>query len=195
VLLGLEEADIQPDVIELLAAEHEMFRRSFAQLRRILVISERRDCFEQLARDLARHEAAEEETVHPVLGQLGDEGRHLRELLRNEERDASVLIARALRLSLLRPGSRRFRHLVAEIGDAVERHAAREERTLFPLLRRTQDRAKLEMMAAWFEKAKGLGPLRPHPHSPHSLAGLLVSGPAVALLDRVRDLGRRLLEH
>jgi hemerythrin superfamily protein len=191
---GVAETDNQPDVIAVLAADHEAFREGFSQLRRTWEVRARRVRFEELARELARHETAEEEAVYPVLAQLGEEGKQVREAMLDEERFGNKLIAQALRISLFRPGSRHFRHLVEEIGDTVERHAAHEEELVFPLLRRTQDQAKLEMMAGWVKNAKELGPLRPHPHAPRNLAGLLASGPGVAVLDRIRDAGRRLLE-
>jgi hemerythrin superfamily protein len=191
---GVAETDHQPDVVTLLGADHDAFRAAFSELRRTFEVRARRRRFEEISRELARHETAEEEAVYPVLAQLGDEGRRVRDAMIDEERFANRLIAEALRISLFRPGSRHFRHLVAEIGDTVERHAAHEEEVVFPLLRRTQDRAKLEMMAGWVQNAKQFGPVRPHPHAPRHLAGLLAVGPAVALMDRMRDLGRRLLE-
>ncbi len=194
VELGVAERPNQPDVIAVLTADHEAVRAAFAQLRRTFEVRTRRQRFEEIARELARHETAEEEAVYPVLGQLGETGKRVRDAMLDEERLASRLIAQALRISLVRPGSRQFRHLVAEIGDAVERHAAHEEEIVFPLLARTQDQAKLDMMAVWVKNAKEIGPLRPHPHAPRNLAGLLASAPVVATLDRMRDLGRRLLE-
>lgn len=191
---GVAENDNQPDVIEVLLADHETIRHAVAELRRTWQVRLRRERFEELARELVRHETAEEEAVYPVLGQLGDEGRRVRAAMLDEERFADKLIAQALRISLVRPGSRRFRHLVAEIGDTVVRHAAHEEEAVFPLLRRTQDQAKLDMMANWVKNAKLLGPLRPHPHAPRSLVGLLAAGPGMAVLDRLRDAGRGLLE-
>ncbi len=191
---GVPETDNQPDVVAVLSADHEEFRARIAGLRHPLEVAVRRRRFEELARQLARHETAEEEAVYPVLAQLGDEGRSVRAVMLDEERLANRKIAEALRLSLLRPGSRRFRQLVGEICDAVERHATHEEQVVFPLLRRTQEAAKLEMMSGWVRNATDFGPTRPHPHAPRHLGGLLAAGPALALLDRVRDLGRRLIE-
>src|SRR5579871_3394587 len=145
---GVEETDSRPDVIEVLAADHERIRAGFAELRRVHEVYERRRRFEHLARELSRHETAEEEAVYPVLAQLGEEGARLRARMVDDERSANKLLVRALRLSLLRPGSHRFRKLTEEVADAVEAHASDEERLVFPLLRRTQEHAKLEMMAA-----------------------------------------------
>ncbi len=191
---GVEQAPPTADVVDLLSADHEWLRAELAALCRTWGVVERRDRFERLAAGLARHETAEQEAVYPILKQLDELGSRLRAELVDEERHVDELVAEALRLSLLRPGSRRFKHLLSEIADAVESHAAREERAVFPLLRRTQEQAKLDLMAGWVHNAKQFGPTRPHPHAPRTLAGLLLFGTATAATDRVRDLARRLIE-
>ena len=186
--------DRRADVIELLVAEHAVIRAGFDAVVHEWESFARRDRFESLARLLAQHEIAEEEAVYPVLGQLGPEGREVRDALLAAERRGKVLLAGAIRQSFWRPGSRRFKATVVKLRDAVEAHAAREEQVAFPLLRRRVNDTKLQMMASWLRQAEALAPTRPHPHGPERLFALVAIGPILALVDHGRDRARRLLE-
>lgn len=182
-----------PEVTTLLAGEHAEVRAAFAGLAAMRDPYRRRAEMEQLLEQLARHESAEEAAVYPVLALL-PEGQALRSQALSQERQAKRLAARALRLSLVRPRSRRLKRLVDELAAAVEEHAAFEEASIFPLLRRSEGGEKLRMMGAWVQQAETLGPTRPHPHVPEGLPALVVMGPPMAVLDRVRDRLRRRLE-
>jgi hypothetical protein len=186
--------DRRDDVIELLVADHAAIRAGFDAVLHEWESFSRRDRFESLARLLAQHEIAEEEAVYPVLGQLGPEGREVRDALLAAERRGKVLLTDAIRRSFWRPGSRRFKATLVKLRDAVEAHAAHEEQVALPLLRRSVNDAKLQMMASWFRQAKALAPTRPHPHGPERLFALLAIGPILALVDHGRDRARRLVE-
>jgi hypothetical protein len=70
--------------------------------------------------------------------------------------------------------------------DAVLAHARYEERYEFPLLRRKVPAARLRTLAAAVRAAQTTAPTRPHPRA-QSAKGNLAVGPALAVIDRVRD--------
>ena len=98
-----------------------------------------------------------------------------------------------LREELLNPAGRRFRRNLELLHARVRAHAAAEEAEVLPLLAEAEGDTKLRVMATLFDRAKATAPTRPHPHGPDRLGGLLATGPVLAVVDRFRDLGRRLI--
>ena len=91
---------------------------------------------------------------------------------------------------------RHFATRFVALETAVLLHVDLEEQQEFPELRRTTDPAMLRRMAAAVRAAEAVAPKRPHPQAGvHPITNLL-TGPPVALYDRIREvLGRWREEH
>ena len=74
--------------------------------------------------------------------------------------------------------------------DAVLTHARYEERYEFPQLRAKVPAERLHSLATAVRAAEALAPTRPHPGAESATANL-VTGPALAVADRARDLVRK----
>lgn len=173
---------VTTDVTIVLRDQHAGIRRAFVRAAR--PGPGRPGEFRRLVRMLAQHEAAEEAHVHPVVRHAGRTGAAAARVA--EEARAKRLLA-----SLWEKGPR-DRGYLARLGLLawhVTRHAAREEREEFPVLRGLGP-VRRWTLAAEIYLARELAPTRPHPRVNGELANkaaMPVLGPA----DRLRDiLGR-----
>jgi len=85
------------------------------------------------------------------------------------------------------PGTVEFAGLFEQFRGAVPRHAQAEEAEVLPILRRTQTPGALQKMAKAFELAEKVAPSHAHPHAGTGALSNMVAGPALAIMDRVRD--------
>ncbi len=174
------------DVLDVIKSQHDEVKRLFTQV--TAAKGEQLEAtFCDLRRMLAIHETAEEEVVYPVLRGIGDEGKRVAEARTTEEAEATKMLAR---LEGMEAGSGEFTKLLATFRTAVLHHAESEEAEVFPLIR-TQDADTRQRMATAFEMAEKAAPTHAHPHSGTSATSNLIAGPALAIMDRVRDTLRK----
>ncbi len=175
-------ADSDRDAVEVVLDQHQHARELFSRLEDAPPET-RQDVFDQLLRLLAVHETAEEEVVYPALRRIpgGDEIADAR----TAEEDA----AKKALSQLERMGTHNdeFGPRLLQFRDMVLAHAEREEEEALPLLRDHVEAEQLRQMAASFLLAEAMAPTHPHPHSPESAVGNLLTGPFLAMVDRVRD--------
>lgn len=177
------ESDI--DVVELLLSQHARIEELFGQVR-AATGEQRRDLFEELVQLLAVHETAEEEVVHPLARSRIDGGSDVTDARLAEEREAKELLADLYEAGTEAPD---FEQRLLLLRDAVLMHAKREERYEFPHLRRQLEHATGQRLADAVRAAEAFAPTRPHP-GVESAAANLMTGPALAVVDRVRDAVR-----
>jgi hemerythrin superfamily protein len=172
------------DVVGLLLDQHNQIKMLFSR-----VVSEpqgrqKRELFEDLVRLLAVHESAEEEIVHPVARRKIDSGEQVVENRRKEEDQAKRELAELYDMGVDHP---EFNRKLAKLGDAVLQHAKREETEEFQSLRQKVSQEQLIRMAGAVRAAEKMAPTRPHPHSGESAPANMLTGPPMAVFDRVRD--------
>ena len=177
----------QEDVVDLLLAQHAQVEQLF-----LLVIGStgdtRRDAFDELVKLLAAHETAEEEVVHPLARTLpGGGGDAMVDDRLDEERQAKETLKTLISGGVDADG---FDTGIILLRDAVLTHARYEERYEFPLLRQHVPAERLRSLATAVRSAEATAPTRPHP-SAQSAKGNLAAGPALAVIDRVRDALRK----
>jgi HAD superfamily hydrolase (TIGR01509 family) len=177
-----------PDVTQQLLAEHTRIRRLLDELIG-RDTKARREGLDHLAEMISRHEAAEEAAVYPVLAHAPF-GRELRRVALGQERDLSRALRRALRHHLLLREAA-ARRALRDLQRGLDEHLAYEEQRIFPVIQAAEDPSKRQMMGAWACHAERLAPTRPHPHAPRKLPGLVATGPALAVSDRLRQKARR----
>ncbi|RLP86417.1 MULTISPECIES: hemerythrin domain-containing protein [unclassified Micromonospora] len=177
----------EEDVVDLLLAQHAQIEQLF-----LLVIGStgdtRRDAFDELVKLLAAHETAEEEVIHPLARTLpGGGGDAMVDDRLDEERQAKQTLQTLIAGGVDADG---FDTGIILLRDAVLTHARYEERYEFPHLRQHVPADRLRSLAGAVRVAETTAPTRPHP-SAQSAKGNLAAGPALAVIDRVRDAVRK----
>jgi hemerythrin superfamily protein len=177
------EARHKPDAIEFLLEQHAQARQLLAEIDGARGEA-RRKPFERLVRLLAVHETAEEEVIYPVLRWADSESGRVADARLAEEGEAKKALA-DLESTDIR--SAEFDERFATFKQMVLRHAANEEREVFPRVRASRSPDQLVALGDALRAAERVAPTHPHPHGPESATGNLVVGPFVAIVDRVRD--------
>ena len=162
--------------------QHDQIRDLFDAVERATP-DDRAEPFKQLVRLLAVHETAEEIVIYPAAAK-GEAGKEIVEERKAEEDAAKKTLAD---LEKLDPSSAEFGTLLAALRADVLAHAEAEEEEVFPLLTEVADTDDLKAMTAKLEAAEALAPTHPHKSAPESAIGNLLTGPLVAMVDRVRD--------
>ena len=170
-------------VTDLLRERHHQIRSMFDET---LAASgaERAEVFDCLRACLAVHETVEQMLVHPLAEQVGAEAEYVVDQRVAEEKAATQTLAELERLG---PNGEQFATKLTLFKQDVVAHAEAEERELFPLIEGGFTPDKLAALADEILVAEQMAPTHPHPHAPNSPVGLLITGPFVAMVDKVRD--------
>lgn len=171
------------DIVDAVLQDHERFRRLFADFQQATG-GQRSEVWQALVRGLAVHETAEEEIVHPQVRRIVDGGDDTVENRLVEEDQAKKELADLEKLGADAPD---FVPRVGQFMAKVFSHAEAEEREELPALRTSADDDARHRMAQLYHLAKTVAPTHAHKMAPESAAGNVMIGPAVALMDRVRD--------
>jgi hypothetical protein len=131
------------DVVDILLDQHRQIDGMFEWVRSTDGAA-RREAFAALVELLHRHERAEQEIVHPVLGELDGPAAQVVADRRGEEGAADRSIASLIRRSV---DNSRFAADFDELHRLVRAHAAHEEAIEFPLLRARVSGDQLRSMA------------------------------------------------
>ena len=172
------------DVVTRVRRQHETIRGLFDDVEAASP-ARRAEAFQPLVRLLAVHETAEEMVVYPALLLAGFDARAVVQARKVEEDQAKKHLAE---LEGLDAGSRDFLAQLRAFRDEVEAHAEAEEAEVLPLLDQHRAAHELRLMDFWFVMAETVAPTHAHRFAPESATGNLLLGPAVALVDRVRDI-------
>jgi hypothetical protein len=134
------------------------------------------------------HETAEEEIIHPLARTLPGAGGD--DMV--DDRLAEERVAKQTLVTLVEGGvdADGFDTGLLLLRQAVLTHARHEERYEFPHLRQHVPPERLRRLAAALLAAEAFAPTRPHPGTESATANV-VAGPALAIIDRVRDAVRR----
>ena len=141
--------------------------------------------------ELSRHAGIEELVFYPaVRAEVPDATSDVLEALEEHH-----LVKLALyELEDLDPADERFDAKMAVLMENVRHHVKEEEQELFPTVREHVGRARLRELGDELRAAKSRVPTRPHPGAPDEPpANVLVDG-AVAIMDRARTVGQRVVE-
>jgi len=138
---------------------------------------------------LSRHLSAEEQYLYPAVRAVVPGGDVLADRELAEDHDLLVLLKR---FDATRRDESASRALAADIAAAVRRHVETDERELFPVLRRMAPIEDLIRVGNRIETAEEAAPTRPHPSTPARPPWNKLVDPAVAVVDKLRDVaGRR----
>ena len=182
--MATTKSSTRRDVVTRVRRQHDTIRRLFDDVEAASP-ARRAEAFQPLVRLLAVHETAEEMVVYPALVLAGSEARAIVRARKVEEDLAKKQLAE---LEGLDAGSRAFLPRLRAFRAEVEAHAEAEEAEVLPLLDEHRAAHELRLMDLWFVTAETVAPTHAHRFAPESAAGNLFLGPAVALVDRVRDM-------
>ena len=177
------QVQYQADALEFMVEQHHEARQLLAEIESSTGDT-RRKAFERLVRLLAVHETAEEEVVYPVLRWSSEEGARVTETRLAEEDEAKKALSD---LEATDTTSAEFDQKFATFKQMLLRHAANEEREVFPRVRACQSPEQLDRLGDAIRVAERTAPTHSHPHGPESAVGNAVFGRFVAIVDRVRD--------
>jgi hemerythrin superfamily protein len=182
--MATTDSPTRRDVVTRVRRQHDTILRLFDDVEKAPP-ARRAEAFQPLVRLLAVHETAEEMVVYPALLLAGNDARAVIRARKAEEDQAKKDLAA---LEGLDAGSRQFVVRLREFREVVEAHAAAEEAEVLPLLDEHRAGHELRLMDTWFVMAEATAPTHAHRFAPESATGNLLLGPAVALIDRVRDM-------
>jgi hemerythrin superfamily protein len=175
-----------PDLITLLTEQHRDVDLLFYQLADITgeASAEALMLGRQVVISLVTHSIAEEQHLYPTVRHLLDDGQALadREVAEHDQAE------RAMRdLEALRPDDEAFWPTVEDLRKMIRQHVEEEEQELFPRLRASCSEEELRRLGAKVQRTQRHAPTRPHPSAPSEGPSLALLGPAVGLIDRLRD--------
>jgi hemerythrin superfamily protein len=169
-------------VSDRIRSQHEDIRRLFAETAGGGLAGQ--TAWPALVRLLAVHETAEEIVVYPAVAASGSRGLRAVRARKAEERRAKITLAD---LEGLDPTDPAFGPRLEAFRAMVEAHAAAEESEVLPLLDERCSRGQLRAMDRLFVASQFVAPTHAHRFAPVGAVGNLAVGPAVGLIDRVRD--------
>lgn len=174
------------DAIELLTQDHRTVEMLFGQYQ-TATGDRRRELAEEIIKDLSVHAAIEEQMLYPGVRQALPNGDDLANEALSEHAQVKELLDA---LEGKRGDKPEAASIIERVKNAVRHHVDEEEGRLFPALRQHLSAELLRGMGESMAKAKSMAPTRPHPAAPDTPPGNLIAGPAVAMIDKVRDAAR-----
>jgi hypothetical protein len=169
------------NVIDVLGEQH----RELVELCDRLVADPAKKLTDVVVATLSRHLSAEEQYLYPAVRRVvpGGEDLAARELA--EDHGLLVTLRQLQKAGHDGPEAERLR---AEVAAAVRRHVAADAEELLPVLTQMVPIEDLIRVGNRIEVAEEAAPTRPHPGTPSSPPWNKVVDPAVAVVDKVRDV-------
>jgi hemerythrin-like domain-containing protein len=181
------------DAIALLKQDHREVAQLFTRFERAGdgARQAKRRLVDAMIEALSRHAGIEELVFYPavrreVKGADSDvleaiEEHHVVKVLLHELED-------------LDPAHERFDAKVTVLIENVRHHVKEEEQELFPEVRTKLGRSRLLDIGDELQAAKRQAPTRPHPYAPDEPPANVIVGNAVAVIDRARTAGKKVVD-
>ncbi|MEU5643421.1 hemerythrin domain-containing protein [Streptomyces milbemycinicus] len=150
----------QPDVVDLLTADHREVQELFEGYRTCADPGERRLLMEQITVEIVRHSVAEEQYLYPTVRKALPNGDEVAEREMEELSEAERILGDLERLDT---ADRRFDALVRELYDVVSMHIRGEEDVIFPELRERLTPEERMTLGVRVGEAKSATPSEPYP--------------------------------
>jgi hemerythrin superfamily protein len=175
----------QRDLIEVLVHDHREVEQMFAELEAGTGDADRRrQVANAVIAELVRHSVAEEQYLYPTVRRVLPDGDQLadREIAEHAEAERTMKT-----LEGLDGDDPEFDRAATTLMGEVRQHIQEEEGDLFPRLRSSCSEEELRELGRKVEMVKRIGPTRPHPSAPDRPPADKLLGPAVGMVDRIRD--------
>lgn len=174
------------DAITLLKDDHRSLERLFKRFEQAgdRAFVEKRALVDRIIEELSRHAAIEEQLFYPVArATVPDTDDITLESLEEHHIVKWVLTE----LERMDPTDERFDAKVTVLIENVRHHVEEEETEFFPKVRDELGRNALGDLGDTMAKFKEVAPTHPHPTSPDTPPGNLVTGAAAGVVDHVTD--------
>jgi len=174
------------DAITLLKDDHRSLERLFKRYEQAgdRAFVEKRALVDRIIEELSRHAAIEEQLFYPVARATvpGTDDIALESL--EEHHIVKWVLSELERMD---PTDERFDAKVTVLIENVRHHVEEEESVFFPKVRDELGRNALGDLGDTMAKFKEVAPTHPHPTSPDTPPGNLVTGAAAGVVDHVTD--------
>jgi hypothetical protein len=172
-------------VVDVIAGQH---RELLRLCDRLAGDQDDRRLLDVVVATLSRHLSAEEQYLYPAVRTVVPGGD---ELADRELAEDHGLLVTLKRLQRAERGGADHRRLVGEVVAAVRRHVDADAGELLPVLTQMAPVEDLIRVGNRVELAQEAAPTRPHPGTPSTPPWNKVLDPAVAVVDKVRDVVTR----
>ncbi len=186
---ALRRADLGPDAVELLIAQHRDIEQLFQRFEEISSRPSQKkdDLVRDIITNLVRHAEIEEQIFYPTVAR---EVPALEDEVNEDLEEHHVVEVLLWELDHMTSDEARFDAKVKVLVETVRHHVEEEEQELLPQVRETLDEERRRRLGGAMQQAWGTAAERPHPLSPDTPPGnVLVAIPA-AILDRTVNLVR-----
>jgi hemerythrin-like domain-containing protein len=183
----------RPDAIAELKGDHRKVEQLFKRYEKAGdgAVRTKRAIADAVIEELSRHAAIEELVMYPAVRQEVDGAEA--EVLEALEEHHSVKVS-LRELEGLDAAHERFDAKMTVLIEHVRHHVREEEERLFPEVRDALGRSRLLELGAELRAARPHVPTRPHPAAPDEPPANVLVGGAVAVLDRARTVGKRVVD-
>jgi len=171
------------DAITLLKSDHRKVERMLQRYRS--ANGNKAAIVRQITAELTAHMDAEERELYPVLRTALEDGPSLMEDAVKEHGEARGLLAE---LARGQEGSFDMDAKVATLRRAIEHHVKDEEQEIFPKMRQTLPKSRVQEIGARIARAKATAPKQPSPREAQKSPGSSVGGIVSAATDRGANL-------
>jgi hemerythrin superfamily protein len=171
------------EATDLLTADHRAVKALFGRFSHSTRQETRRGIAEQIIRDLSIHAGIEEAKLYPIIRDELEGGKDVYKEAVEEHQKVKEVLAE-LDKTLDRAHTKAFGDKVMKLKAEVEHHVEEEETEIFPKLRQTLSKTRLETLGRELKEAKTSAPTRPHPNQPPATE---LTGKLLGVVDKTRD--------
>jgi hemerythrin superfamily protein len=177
------------NALKLLKNDHRTVEALFKQFEKAgdKAFKEKQEIARKIVKELSIHAAIEEQLLYPA-ARAHDERLEDQVLEALEEHHVAKWTLNEI--DRMSPEDERFDAKVTVLMENIRHHVKEEESELFPKLERLMGKAELEALGAALEQAKLIAPTHPHPMSPDTPPGNVISDALAKIIDMGRDAAR-----
>jgi hemerythrin-like domain-containing protein len=177
------------NVVDVITEQHHELLSLCDRLTAETEPARRRQIADVVVASLSRHLSAEEQYLYPAVRAVVPGGGEIADRELAEDHELLVMLKS---FDASRRDDLTFGALATDIAAAVRRHVEADAEELFPVLLRAAPIEDLIRVGNRIETAEEAAPTRPHPSTPAQPPWNKVVDPAVAVVDKIRDVaGRR----
>jgi hemerythrin superfamily protein len=180
------------DAIELLTADHRAVEQLFTQYGAATNDAKVANVLaEEIVRELSIHAVIEEQVLYPTIRRVLPDGDGIADHALQEHQEVKELLAD---VDGQDASDAEIRATLAKIEQSVSHHVDEEENQLFPALRDGCGQEDMQRMGRAMEFAKTIAPTHPHPNAPNRPPANIVAGLGAAVIDKVRDAAKSIMD-
>lgn len=174
------------DAIRMLKDEHATVEALFKRFEKAgdRAYTEKRAVVDRIIEELSKHAAVEEQLFYPVVRATVPNTDDLALESLEEHHIVKWVLSE---LEGMDPEDERFDAKATVLIENVRHHVKEEEQEFFPKVRDELGRNALGELGDAMAEAEKTAPTHPHPRSPDQPPGILMTGPAAGVADRVSD--------